>query len=318
MSKKRMQEEYQKSLAYRFKQWMSGEKDPFIGELEMTPQIQQGDPERFYDPSDYEEIKKKSRDYTQNKRWKGYGRLYIGISVFVCVMMIALLIYAVSYLPSVGSAGNPTNNEVPQRYIEQGLQETGAVNVVTGMILTYRAFDTFGETTVLFIATCCVMILLMIENVDKRKELKLDDFGKEPLMDPILQTIAKIICPVVFLFGIYVILNGHLSPGGGFSGGAIVGAGMILHAAAFGFPKTQRFFNEHIYVIVKVTALLLYGLIAIYFFFTGANGMEHIFPMGVPGAILSGGIILPINICVGTEVACTIYAFYALFRRGGL
>lgn len=318
MSKKRMQEEYQKSLAYRFKQWMSGEKDPFIGELEMTPQTQQGDPERFYDPSDYEEIKKKSRDHTLNKRWKGYGKLYIGVSILVCVMMIALLIYAVSYLPSVGSAGNPTNNEVPGRYIEQGLQETGAVNVVTGMILTYRAFDTFGETTVLFIATCCVMILLMIENVDKRKELKLDDFGMEPLTDPILQIIAKIICPVVFLFGIYVILNGHLSPGGGFSGGAIVGAGMILHAAAFGFPKTQRFFNEEIYVVVKVTALLLYGLIAIYFFFTGANGIEHIFPMGVPGAILSGGIILPINICVGTEVACTIYAFYALFRRGGL
>lgn len=71
-------------------------------------------------------------------------------------------------------------------------------------------------------------------------------------------------------------------------------------------------------MIVKVTALLLYGLIALHFFYTGANGLEHLFPLGEPGAILSGGIILPINICVGTEVACTIYAFYALFRRGGL
>ena len=66
------------------------------------------------------------------------------------------------------------------------------------------------------------------------------------------------------------------------------------------------------------SALLLYGLIALHFFYTGANGLEHLFPLGEPGAILSGGIILPINICVGTEVACTIYAFYALFRRGGL
>lgn len=38
------------------------------------------------------------------------------------------------------------------RYIEQGLSETGAVNIVTGMILDYRAFDTFGESCVLFVA----------------------------------------------------------------------------------------------------------------------------------------------------------------------
>ena len=93
---------------------------------------------------------------------------------------------------------------------------------------------------------------------------------------------------------------------------------MILYAASFGLPRTQRFFNEKIYVIVKVTALLLYGLSTLHFVYAGANGLEHLFPLGEPGAILSGGIILPINICVGTEVACTIYAFYALFRRGGL
>lgn len=52
------------------------------------------------------------------------------------------------------------NNEVSQRYIEKGLQETGAVNIVTGMILDYRAFDTLGESHVLFIATCTVLILL--------------------------------------------------------------------------------------------------------------------------------------------------------------
>ena len=40
------------------------------------------------------------------------------------------------------------------------VQETGAVNIVTGMILDYRAFDTFGESNVLFIATVTVLILL--------------------------------------------------------------------------------------------------------------------------------------------------------------
>ena len=62
----------------------------------------------------------------------------------------------------------------------------------------------------------------------------------------------------------------------------------------------------------------MYGLIGSYFYFTGGNGIENHIPLGIPGHILSSGIILPINICVGLEVACTMYAFYALFRRGGL
>ena len=41
-------------------------------------------------------------------------------------------------------------------------------------------------------------------------------------------------------------------------------------------------------------------------------------PLGTPGAILSSGFILPLNICVGLIVMCTMYAFYTLFRKGGM
>jgi multicomponent Na+:H+ antiporter subunit B len=186
------------------------------------------------------------------------------------------------------------------------------------MILTYRAFDTFGETNVLFIATCCVMVLLMIDDAILKKQEITNDRRLEPKNDVILQGTAFVLCPIIFIFGIYVILNGHLSPGGGFSGGAILGAGLILYVSAFGFKKTQRFFNEHIYKIAKITALCMYGIIGSYYYILGANGIENHIPLGTPGHILSGGIILPIDICVGLEVACTMYAFYALFRRGGL
>ncbi len=50
----------------------------------------------------------------------------------------------------------------------------------------------------LFIATCCVMILLMVENEEKRRKLKLDDYGLEPLEDTVLKTVAKVVCPVIF------------------------------------------------------------------------------------------------------------------------
>lgn len=324
MSRKREEKEYQKSFPYRFSRWMKGEEDPFTGRLEMKPQVPRESPERYYDPSDYEEIKRRSRDHAHNKSWQGYGKLYKASSVFTCAALIALLVYAVSWLPSVGETGKPANNEVPERYITKGLEETGAVNIVTGMILNYRAFDTFGESTVLFAATGCVMLILMTGKPKKTgeegtltSEAEKKKPGEEP-SDPVLQVIAKLVCPAVFLFGIYVILNGHLSPGGGFSGGAIIGAGLILYTSAYGFEKTERFFTKKTYTVTSVSALSFYCLAKSYSFFTGANHMENLIPNGTPGAVLSSGLILPLNICVGLVVSCTIYAFYALFRKGGL
>ena len=186
------------------------------------------------------------------------------------------------------------------------------------MILDYRAFDTFGETNVLFIATCCVMLMLMLDEKILEKMDGRDDRRFEPKSDPILKTMASFLCPVIFIFAIYILFNGHLSPGGGFSGGAVLGAGMIIYVNAFGFRNTQRFFNETIYKIAKISALCMYGLIGSYFYITGANHIANHIPLGKVGELISGGIILPINIVVGIEVACTMYAFYALFRRGGL
>ena len=130
--------------------------------------------------------------------------------------------------------------------------------------------------------------------------------------------LKKITVPIVFIFGIYVILNGHLSPGGGFSGGAMIGAGMILYVSAYGFDKMQKFFNEKTYKVVKVAALCTYCVVITYYLFMGANDFNNHISLGVPGMIFSAGIILWLNIFVGIEVACTMYAFYALFRRGGL
>ena len=253
-----------------------------------------------------------------NIELKTFRKLYYVSSILFCLFLIALLLVTVSYLPATGSIDRPVNNEVPARYIEDGVEETGAVNIVAGMILTYRAFDTFGETNVLFIATCCVMILLMIDDKILKKQETQNDRRFEPKNDVILQGSARVLCPIIFIFGFYIMLNGHLGPGGGFSGGAVTGAGMVLYVSAFGFKRTQRFFDEHIYKIAKITALLTYGFIGTYFYMTGANGIENHIPLGIPGHILSGGIILPINVAVGIEVACTMYAFYALFRRGGL
>ena len=322
MSKPISEEEYKKRLTARIKGWITGEKDPYLGnmELQAVKEPVMDEEKRRSHQKDHEEVMNRVYDRKKNKMFRFFLHFYKIAAAACCIAMVTMLLAAVSYLPPVGSSKNPGSNEVAEKYIEDGLQDTGAVNIVTGMILDYRAFDTFGESNVLFIATCTVLILM---RNDKKKgkgsaeeEEKRDSYY-EPKSDTILQKIAFVLVPIIMIFGIYVVLNGHLSPGGGFSGGAIMGAGLILYLNAFGFEKTERFFTEKTYKCISFCALSFYCLAKSYSFYTGAHHLESGIPLGTPGAIISSGLILPLNICVGLVVACTMYAFFAMFRKGG-
>lgn len=330
---------YEKSLWYRFRHWVEGDYDPLAPEhMEIKapkPAEKQLSPNPSHELDHWSELEGRTRkngvkkDVMSERGVQLFDRIYRCMSVVLCSCIIAVLLWTTAYLPEIGNAANPDNNEVAARYIEHGLQETGAVNIVTGMILDYRAFDTFGESCVLFISSCCVLFLLRIDVLSKRKDKdgsqrrkkmleEMNDRHFEPKNDIILQKCAVLLVPVIFVFGIYIILNGHLSPGGGFSGGAVLAAGLMLYLNAFGFVKTQRFFTEKVYRRITLCALSFYCIAKSYSFFTGANHLESHIPLGTPGAILSSGLILPLNICVGMVVGCTMYSFYTLFRKGGM
>ncbi|MED9968073.1 MAG: hydrogen gas-evolving membrane-bound hydrogenase subunit E [Blautia sp.] len=322
MSRKIPEKEYKKTHSFKFKQWLDGTKDPYLDEVEMKPQKEFCENKEIIKKREEEdkEIFQRVYDVEHNAKIRFFNRAYTVFSVLFCISLVFLLLTAVSHLPKFGQGNNPVNNEVSQRYIEKGLQETGAVNIVTGMILDYRAFDTLGESHVLFIATCTVLILLRSDRKKGKNSIEdMEDNDRiyEPKNDIILQTVARILVPPIIIFGIYVILGGHLGPGGGFSGGAVIGAGLILYLNAFGFAKTERFFTAKTYKWMSFGALACYALAKSYSFYTGANHIHSIIPMGTPGAILSSGLILILNICVGIVVAGTMYTFYAMFRKGG-
>ncbi|MBO7402573.1 MAG: hypothetical protein J6U10_06245 [Lachnospiraceae bacterium] len=313
-----------KKINEKFNKWLNGESSPDIGAYEVNHKpVSQERKERYIAKT--EEIKVQARAEANARKdvaFAHFGKIYTVVSVLACLSLLAVLLYTISFLPEVGAPGNPANNEVPERYIEKGLEETGAVNIVAGMILDYRAFDTFGESCVLFIASGCVFIMLKIGENDEEKKRRLREIERdhrfEPRKDTILRNITRVLFPMIMIFGIYVVLNGHISPGGGFSGGAIMGAGLILYLSAFGYQETHKIINEKRVKWITFVSLTFYCLAKSYSFFTGANHLESGIPKGTPGAILSSGLILPLNICVGLIVACTMYAFYSLFRKGSV
>ena len=192
----------------------------------------------------------------------------------------------------------------------------GAVNTVAGMILDYRAFDTLGESFVLFTAMCAVTVLMNLRG--KHRHFRVETETVDYHADPIVRTMCKFVIPVILVFGIYILLNGHLSPGGGFSGGAILASAFIIFAMVWGEERASRTIRVPVIKGVTLCALGFYALSKTYSFFTGANHLHSIISPGVPGRILSAGLILPLNVAVGFVVCCTMYSFYMYFRRGEL
>ena len=70
------------------------------------------------------------------------------------------MLLVVAELPTFGAADNPAFNEVTERYLEKGPEETRNTNIVSAVLVDYRAFDTFGEIIVLYTAVTGVLLVM--------------------------------------------------------------------------------------------------------------------------------------------------------------
>ena len=276
-----------------FTKWVDGEKPvPLKTEWQPVPE---------------KEPKSKPAAIDDSKRFDAFMKLYAKCGVVISVLMLIVLLIGAVALPEFAAPGNPTDNEVVHRYVGSAEHETGAENVIAGMILNYRGFDTFGESCVLFLAVCCVMLLLWATNDKLKAEAKACE--KTAPRDAILANVAKLLLPCVLCFGMCVLFNGHVSPGGGFSGGSILGAALILFAVAFGAEAVQRFFTEKVFNTVRITGLMIYAVMFGVYIYQGANGVQ---------SNLAHYIVLVIDIAVGLVVMSTMYGFYSFYTKGEL
>ena len=138
------------------------------------------------------------------------------------------------------------------------------------------------------------------------------------MRDMILQIVARALLPFIILYGLYVIIFGHVSPGGGFSGGATLGAGLILYRLTFkgqelqsenitGKSRLKQFSN-----ILEHEGMKVQAFTGVYTFFIGVIFMLIIFP--VPFSIHANWF----NVANGFKVALSIIKlFYLLVTEEG-
>ena len=131
-------------------------------------------------------------------------------------------------------------------------------------------------------------------------------------MSVIVKTITRLVASFILLFGIYIVLYGHLTPGGGFAGGVIVASSLILMLLAFGKKFILRFISEKAPTIWDCVGALAFLLIAVAGYFSGTFFL-NLFSKGEPFHLFSAGIIPLCNMAIGVKVgACLFGVFLAL------
>jgi len=208
------------------------------------------------------------------------------------ISIILLLILAFGIMLSLTEIpfGKP-KTEVGTYYIDKGIKDTGATNIVTSVVVNYRGFDTLGEVSVLFIAAIGLSAVLATA---KKKKIK----SKVKKASLILSTGCRFIFPFVLLFGAYIFIHGHLTPGGGFQGGAIIASAYLL----FYLGCRSKRISERGSKALESLGGLIFVITGLLGLFIGGYFLMNFLPKGIPNNLFSAGIIPVIYVAIGFKV----------------
>lgn len=183
------------------------------------------------------------------------------VAALLVLTAIPLLI-GVASMPPHGDPDTPMHTHVSARYIERGEEEAGAANIVTAVILNYRGLDTAGEVTVIFAALAACLAVLIGFPAPPRSDGEGATAAPAPL-SPVVSFVVRLLAPFIVLFSVYVILNGHVTPGGGFQGGAILGGLFIALTIVLGERRTRALLPRRGAPWMRGAALLAFVAVGI-------------------------------------------------------
>ena len=169
------------------------------------------------------------------------------------------------------------------------IEKVNAQNLVTAIVVTYRGLDTLGEVTVLFLTAAIIAFFLK-----KQSDMRTLRSNSE-----IFKTAATVLYPIILIAGIYIFMNGHLTPGGGFQGGAVMASAIILTMLAF----PNKPINRNVLGYVESTSGVVFVLLAALGAAIGSGFLDNtILPLGEFGKLFSAGAIPVIYSFVGLKV----------------
>ncbi|MFP4187217.1 MAG: MnhB domain-containing protein [Acholeplasmataceae bacterium] len=193
-------------------------------------------------------------------------------------------------------------------FSENVFAETGSRNFVTAIYLDYRLFDSLFEAGILLIAVSGVMWISKHTIKEKNANFMLDKYRTPELFI----TFSRLLYPIMLAFGLYVIINGHLSPGGGFQGGAIVATAILI---LYYIDITKTIDVRVILTIEKILFILLVSLSLLSIItrdgrpFTNFIASENVEVKAI--------FLMLLNVIIGAKVSLGLVAIFTAFLKEG-
>ncbi len=184
----------------------------------------------------------------------------------------------------------------PLNHAPLTLRDTGAVNAVSAILFDYRALDTLGEATVILMTATVVAFLT--------------PRAKASMLAVRLSSIVLygvvILLPFITILGIAVMAHGHISPGGGFTGGVIVATSTVFYAVVYSVGGQQSYViapaANKLIENTAMTAFIGVGLLGLGLAGSFLANAQSGIPLGTPGELLSAGTIPVLNLISGVKV----------------
>jgi multicomponent Na+:H+ antiporter subunit B len=223
----------------------------------------------------------------------------------------AVLVVAVTGLEPFGHYPGPYGDVLAKVVPDE--RHTG--QLVAATVFDYRGFDTLGEEMILFAAVCGCAALLRVLRSEREEE---EGAPARPVPSFAARAMGAALVGPVMVLGAYVVAHGHLTPGGGFSGGVVV-AGALLLAYAGGQGLRLRRVGS-ITMLEGTEALGAAGFLALALAGLIAAGtlLKNFLALGTSGMLLSAGTIPVGNVAVGLEVAGAVALVFSEFLEQAL
>jgi multicomponent Na+:H+ antiporter subunit B len=215
------------------------------------------------------------------------------VALVALAVLGTALVWAVTGLPDFGHPRGPYATEAV-RLTASGRHVT---NTVVGVTFDLRGIDTLGEELILFCAAIGSTVLLRAQREERGVAAP-----RETRIPAVLRLAGAVLFGPVLMFGTYIVAHGHLSPGGGFQGGVILAAALLLAYAAGRLRKVDRAGPVAVVEVVEAVGAAAFVLVAIAGLAFATAALGNFLPLGTQGSLLSGGTIPVLSVLVGVEV----------------
>jgi multicomponent Na+:H+ antiporter subunit B len=227
----------------------------------------------------------------------------IALGMTALAGLAALLVWGVAKLPAFGHPRGPYATLAPKLVLD----ERHVANAVTGVNFDLRGFDTLGEELILFVAALGATVLLRAQRTERSVERAAEIEERRGIeTSPSLRALGAVLVGPVLLLGIYIVVHGALTPGGGFQGGVILAGALLLVYAAGQVAAIQRVRPVALVEVADALGAASYSLVALGGLVFGAAVMDNFLPIGTTGSLLSGGTVPLLSVGVGVEVTAGI------------